>query len=39
MVARHRRFDPLVELAEQRIGRLLARNRRDLRPRAPDPRR
>ena len=39
MVARHRRFDPLVELAEQRIGRLVARDRRDLRPRAPNPRR
>jgi hypothetical protein len=34
MVARHRRFDPLVELAEQRIGRRVARNRRALRPRA-----
>ena len=38
MVAHHRRFDPLVELAEQRIGRLVARNRRDLCPRAPHPR-
>ncbi len=39
MVARHRRFDPLVEFVEQRFGRPVARNRRDLRPRAPDPRR
>jgi hypothetical protein len=39
MVARHRRFDPLVELAEQRSGRLVTRHGRDLRPRAPSPRR
>jgi hypothetical protein len=39
MVARHRGFDPLVELAEQRIGRLVARNRRDLRLRTTHPRR